>query len=447
MRPHFATPMIVSLALAFNVKAQRDPEEVLAQARDRVIERTDRLPNYTCVQTVDRKYLKRTKPELPAPSCDQMSAERTKRSYLLKVEATDRLRLDVKVSAGDEIGSWAGASHFEEGNIGRLVKGPFGTGPFGTFLGDIFTIPSVRFSFVGEEPVDGAKLFRYHFQVPRESSHYMVEAGKDWRVTGYDGAAWIDPDSFELRRLLIRTNELPEETHACEATTTVEYASMRMGAGDFLLPRHSKLHFLMRDTTESEISTTYSSCREFLGEAKLVDHPSVTNAEQARAPRAPISIPAGLSLSLALAEPIDTDTAAAGDAVVAQVSKPVRDPKSGVVVIPAGSKVRGRIVRMEHWQDSPRYFVIALLLETIEVNDIESPFYASLKPNEEERALGKETSGLVARGQPIFLRPRGQSRLVANLVFASAGKRYVMPRGYETKWTTVPELYSAIPNK
>ncbi|MGI8990319.1 MAG: hypothetical protein ACR2I2_12175 [Bryobacteraceae bacterium] len=63
----------------------------------------------------------------------------------MKIEVTDRLRLDVKASAGNEIDSWAGGSRFEEGNVAKFVSGPFGTGPFGTFLSDIFTLAGVTF--------------------------------------------------------------------------------------------------------------------------------------------------------------------------------------------------------------------------------------------------------------------------------------------------------------
>jgi len=426
--------VILTLAFALSAQAERDPEEVLAKARDQVTERTERLPNYTCVQTVDRTYLKRATPEFPVPSCDRMSAERKRQAFVLKIEATDRLRLDVKVSAGNEIGSWAGASHFEEGNVEEFVKGPFGTGPFGTFLSDIFTLAGVSFNFLGEETVDGQPLFRYSYRVLQQASHYMVQAGADWHVTGYDGEIWIDSGSFELRRLLVRTSELPEETGACEATTTVEYAAVRLGAGDFLLPRRSDLHFLMRDTTASEIATAYSNCREFLGEAKMV----AELRERAHVPpAAPVWISPGLPVSLELAQPIDSDTAAAGDVVEATVSKTVHDSRTGAVAVPAGSKIWGRIVRMEHWQEPNRYFLIALQLETIEINGMVSPFYAILKHGEEEKAFTKEASGLAGRGRPVFLRPHGQSALVATFVFTSAAKRYLMRRGFETKWTTV----------
>jgi hypothetical protein len=75
-----------------------------------MIERTKRLLDYTCVQTVDRRYFVRSKPEEPRPCCDQMSAEARKKSYSLRLTPTDRLHLDIKVSGGTEIGSWAGAN-------------------------------------------------------------------------------------------------------------------------------------------------------------------------------------------------------------------------------------------------------------------------------------------------------------------------------------------------
>jgi hypothetical protein len=243
------------LVVALTIGAQSpDPEQTLSKARDTILERTERLPNYTCVQTVDRKFLRLKKPVFPIPSCDDMSDQRSKNTDLLKLQATDRLRLDVQVSEGTEIGAWAGAGHFDGGDVMKLFKGPFGTGGFGTFLTDIFTGAGVTLYFEGEETVDMLKLFRYRFQISRDASHYMVHAGSEWLATGYSGMVWIDPESLQLRRLLVQTSELPEETNACKSTATVEYAIMRIGTGDFLLPQHSTLHFLMRDMTESDVA-------------------------------------------------------------------------------------------------------------------------------------------------------------------------------------------------
>jgi hypothetical protein len=434
---------LIFAALAMSAQPAATPEQVLAKARDRIVDRTARLPNYTCVQTVDRKYFKFKSPPFGALSCDDMSAKRKKKNSSLHLEATDRIRLDVKVSGGTEIGAWAGSSHFDDGNVMKLIQGPFGTGAFGTILSDIFSGDGVRFYFDGEEQVDSLNLFRYRFEVAHESSHYMVHAGGDWVFTGYDGAVWVDPNTLELRRLLMRTTELPKETGACESTTTVDYASMRVGDGNFLLPQRSSLHFLLRDMTESDVATTYSACHQYHAEANPIPDPSAIAAEPPPA-RPPTSIPASLVLTIRLAEPIDTDTAAAGDVVVPRVSAVRRrDPKAKKIVpvngsvVDIGAPIRGRIVLMQHLLDPPRSFVVAIQLETVEIKGIASPLYA-IRPTEYGPwTVTKVTLEHRYRARPVFLPPSGQSRLLCNFSFFTNAGRYVMPSGYASQWSTV----------
>ena len=95
-------------------------------------------------------------------------------------------------------------------------------------------------------------------------------------------------------------------------------------------------------------------------------------------PRVPKSLPAGLTVTLAFTAPIDTDTAAAGDIVDAKVRKAVRDPRYKEALIPAGVTVQGRIIEMRHWLAKPACFLIAILLETVDINGVSSPFYAQL---------------------------------------------------------------------
>ncbi len=90
MRANLATPLFLAVALILSAKAPPDPEEVLAKARDSILDRTERLPNYICVQTVDRQYLKPTKAAFPLLSCDDLSARKTRKKNDLRLEATDR---------------------------------------------------------------------------------------------------------------------------------------------------------------------------------------------------------------------------------------------------------------------------------------------------------------------------------------------------------------------
>jgi hypothetical protein len=169
--------LIAVTALAIRAQTPPDPTDVLAHARDNLIERSRRLPNYTCVQTVDREYFIRSRVEDLRPSCDQISAEARKKSYALKLNATDRLRLDVKVSGGEEIGSWAGANRFDSRGIVDLVGGPFGSGQFGPLLNDVFVNDGTAFHYVGQEPGSRTVQFHYRFQVPAEAKKHRSRPG------------------------------------------------------------------------------------------------------------------------------------------------------------------------------------------------------------------------------------------------------------------------------
>jgi hypothetical protein len=93
MRANLAAPMFLGMALTMSAQPPPDPEEILAKARANILDRSERLPNYTCVQTVDRKFLRLKKPVFPIPSCDDMSAKRSTNTAPLTLQATDRLRL------------------------------------------------------------------------------------------------------------------------------------------------------------------------------------------------------------------------------------------------------------------------------------------------------------------------------------------------------------------
>jgi hypothetical protein len=85
---------------------------------------------------------------------------------------------------------------------------------------------------------------------------------------------------------------------------------------------------------------------------------------------------------------------------------------------------------MLHLLDSPQSFVIAIQLETVEINGIPSPLYA-IRPQDNEPWTRYRT-------RLVFLPPRGQTALVCNFSYFTNVNHYVMPRGYETQWTTVP---------
>jgi len=416
--------------------AQTPPDAIhaLEQVRDSVVRWIKYLPDYTCVQTVNRSYFRRAGGSYPFPSCAQMHAEQEAHAYRLDLYLTDRLRLDVMVSGGQEIGSWAGASQFDAKSIFDLVgKGPFGTGALGMFLADIFVGGGALFAYKGEAPEGDGTLYAYRFQVPIDASHCTMKAGSGWQTIAYEGEVAIDPRSFQIRHLLAHASHLPPETDTCAVDNSVDYATLRMSTGEFLLPQQSKLHLLNSDGNESDTTTTYGSCREYQSESTIFfgHDPAATSVKNMVGAK-PVVLPAGLPIELELVSPIDTDVAAAGDVAIEKVRNPVRAKGSKEVLVPPGATVRGRIVQMKHWMLPPVRFEITIQLESWETAGVTTRLYA--KPARDEMAADRPAS---IAGAQINLPPAGQSPRVGTFIFKTKSKRYVVPLGLESKWITI----------
>ncbi len=420
--PH--TLVLALFATILPAQQPPDPAELLTKARAQVVARAKRLPDYVCVQTVDRQYFRHAVTRSTPRDCAAIMALRRDNPRDFPLFATDRLRLEVKVSRGMEIGTWAGSSQFDSRSIFDLIGGgAYGTGALGTFLGDIFENGKATYSFIGAGGTGAAKLAAYGYQVPEDASHYQIKAGAKWVPTAFHGAFWIDPDSLDLKRLMVNATDLPAETKGCEAATTVEYDKVPVGTGEFLLPQRSSMRMVLTDATETLANSVYSGCREYHGEATIhFDAAAAENGTQATTSSTP-PIPSGRSLSLALTAPIDTDTAAAGDIVTARLRKAVRISKE--LQAPAGATVQLRLVQMRHVLDNPSGFVLSLLAERLEWQGISLPLYASID------RTGEGFSGL--------LPAKWNAPLVASFAFETSKNRHIVPAGYQMNWITVPQ--------
>ena len=313
----------------------QDPPAALEAARDKVLAATSHLPTYVCTETVDRSYYLR-KNDTPS-SCEKIALDRKRGQDRVQLEKTDRLRVAVAISQGHEIYSWTGVAPHAHGVEDILNGGPIGTGPFAAHLLDIFTNSAARFRLLSE-PAD---RLDFGFRVPLDASHYVVYGGGKWLPTGYGGSLRIGGDSLDILRLELETDALPPETGICEERTVLEFLEANG------LPSESRAHLIMRDGTETDRVTTISDCREA---STLPPPTSVPQGEP---------VPKGLRFDLRLDSAIDSDLAAAGDAISATTD--------------AGAKVTGRIVQMAH--SGPTFF-ISVAFDTLDQKGVLSPFYA-----------------------------------------------------------------------
>jgi len=325
--------LVLLAAVTLAAQTPSAPADLLARVRARLAPALDHLPDYTCVQTLDRRHFERT---VAWRSCQGLDANQDPSKLVLVT--SDRLRLDVAVTtSGREIYSWAVAREFGSERLQDLVgTGALGTGSLGPFLSGIFANRGAEFSDQGDEEVDGSLLRKFTYRVPRAASHYEFKSADGTSVIAYDGAFWVEPRTAELVRLEVHSASLPHETGTCEATTTVDFHRGAIGAGVYLLPRASRLEFSAL-TGHYANDIAYAACREYHSESVIHFGEPDAGAPSGPAGRTkPLEpLPRGLPLILAFETAIDTRTAAAGDEVRARVVKAVVEKKTNRVLAPA----------------------------------------------------------------------------------------------------------------
>ncbi|HUI54058.1 MAG TPA: hypothetical protein VLY04_03750 [Bryobacteraceae bacterium] len=412
-----------------------DPVEVLARLRDRVVEHASGVPNHTCVETVQRD---RYEPSAgrAAKSCDTLLAARKQAVNRLRLSTTDWLRLDVGMAEGREIFSWVGAPKFEEGEIDELIpEGAFGTGPFASMLLSVFESRTLRFMFDGETALDGRLVLSYSFRVPLEESTYRMKARGEWVTTGYTGTLMVDPETSDLVRFLLRTEELPAATNTCEVDTTLNYGMVPLGGFEYLLPKSTQQRFIGREGTESENNVTFASCREFLGESTLTFGHKPAAGEDASAVRPRATLPAGLPLIIELASPFILGKAAAGDRIEGRLAEPLHDAPAQKVLAPAGAHVAGRLTRVELRHPGAGEYTVALRWESLEIDGEKVPL--SLKPIRQLAGSGTVVRGpLVRRGTEIELPRPGEER---DAIYHFPGQSTRVESSLRVEWVTTAE--------
>lgn len=416
----------------------RDPNVVLEQARARLQAMAHGLEQYVCIESVDRNYYQRVEPPQVAGqpeaklACGLTAGTATAAGGPGQLQSTDRVRLEVAVSEGRELHSWPGATRFDSRDVDELIReGPVSTGAFSSYLTGVFGQPGVEFHYKGERPVDGRTAFEYGYRVPLAVSHLEIKVAAAWQPAAYEGEFLLDPQSLELERLTVRSEQLPSAAPLCAAAATLDYQLAHIGDSDVLLPRQSQLEIALKNGKETRNVTTFSNCREYQAESAIVfDGPADTASASTRnAGRGRVALPIGVPVTLALTTPIDTATAAAGDPIAANVVKPVLRPGTREELIPAGAVVRGRIRRVEHHLSPKPYFLIALAFNRVEVQGMVSPFVARREPDEEvAETLGANVemrdTGIWFWGVGTFLFPTSKSHTV-------------IPAGFESKWSTL----------
>jgi hypothetical protein len=324
---------IAALAFALLLNAQSElPEDVLQLARLKrdVEESLTALPNYTCVETIERSQRKNSREPF---------------------RRLDTLHVEVAIVDRQELYSWPGANEFEDRDLGEMVgAGMVSTGSFAAAIANALGNDISTIRWHGYEEIRGRRAARWDYTIPYNLSRWTIQVEDRGGRVSERGSFWADAQTLALLRLEVAAEDIPPDLPVQSLKTSIDYARTRVGSRDELLPQSAAELLTKFDGSESLNRMEFSQCREFVVESTFMAGASVA-PEKAPSRLIEFQLPPGLHLSIRLSHAVDSTTAAVGDLLTATISTPVKYHED--VLIPKGALVEGRIRLLER-QPAPR---------------------------------------------------------------------------------------------
>ena len=205
-----------------------------------------------------------------------------------------------------------------------------------------------------------------------------------------------------------------------------------IGDAQFLLPRQARQRFVSPTGEEAENITEFTACREYRGESTVsfFRAPEPLAAGRTRkAPATPPALPVGSRLWFELTTPIQSDTAAAGDAFAGKLVEPLRGAMYQVLA-PKGTVVAGHLMRVQSFRMPPEV-VVVLRPESIEIKGSKVPLTAV---PDWQRVLAERRRN-VSKGMEIIVPLQGEENSGG---FRFSGEHVLVPKGFQSPWRTVP---------
>jgi hypothetical protein len=388
---------------------------LLARIKVRAAENLEKLPNYTCLETIERSR---------------------RRIGGRRFELVDVLRLEVGFVDHKEVYAWPGSGKFEDKPIHEMVSGgAIGNGSFALHVRGIFLGGGATFTHVGEHVLNERSVIRYDYDVPNFRSGYRIRVRPQEGVAAYRGSIYVDPRSLDLVRLAVNTYDIPPHVPVASTEETLDYARVPIGEQTFLLPQSSEMVIRDLQGSESRNRLRFTQCRQFAGESvlrfadadELDSLPSVAPPPPSR-----VTLPADLDLDLKLNQPIDTTSSAIGDQLTATVARDVK--RKGVLLIPKGARVTGRLVKMER-RRMPRMLAWAAGVEFTHIEWANS--YADLHV---ELVAAPPTLNSSAIGQRTYTVTRETPANPQTGILYIRGETGKIPAGTRTAWRTLAPI-------
>jgi len=413
MMQRFAAGLVLALTCAAQTWELAPEVLLLRRIKDHMTAQLDRLPNYTCLETVARFRAPREKPPKPQ----------------------DVLKLEVVYSDGQEWYASPGDRSFTATHPSQFAGGGFtATGTFALDLHNIFAADAALCTWRGREVRGGRPAVRYDFRLPRSLKALAITVPGGQGTVGEAGSFWADPETLDVFALEIHAEDIPPFLPVAESVTRVAFARTRIAGRDALLPQTADLQLLSTNGNLNFDHADFTHCRAY--QAQSVLHFGGASDSSVETPAHPPrtatdAVPAFLPVTVLLASPI-TDRDAVGTLIRGTVAADVRH--KGRVVLPRGSPVRGRIRVLERYDD--RTWSVGLEFTEVEAQGVPLRFYAELTALDRSRQVRRRVSEkrevVSMEGTVVVTLPP----LAGVASFFVSGKSFTLPAGFQTVWLT-----------
>ncbi|MGH9718568.1 MAG: hypothetical protein ACRD8O_00015 [Bryobacteraceae bacterium] len=401
------------------------PGGLLKRIQSRAKENLARLPDYTCLETIER--LRRDAPKRP-------------------LEIADTVRVEVAVIGRNERFAWPEAKRFSDKDLADLIgRGAVGTGGFALHVANVFLSDRIDFVYQGEAELEGGRrAIQFDYDAANSPSRYRIRIGPHEAQVTFFGTFWVHPETLDLIRLEVNAFDIPDKLALDRASEIMEYGVVAIRDAEFVLPRSSELSLVGVDGTEIRNRARFSGCRQFGAESTLLfgDKPPEPEPSQPQTVEpGEVRLPFRTTLELSLDTEITLEKAVIGEPLRAILVRPVREGAN--VLAPEGSMVFGRITRVEKYDQPMLHYVISFQFDALRFSERQIDFFATLSDSDSAQGLMRQARRL----NPTFDRRKKGAKMdiLVNEKQAGAGvlhwdaKHPFIRRGFRMRWQVLPD--------
>lgn len=400
------------------------PKDViqLSQLKREVRKAVATLDNYTCVETIDREERKNARQ---------------------RFQHLDTLNVEVAVVKDRELYSWPGAKEFEDRDVAEMVgAGLMSTGGFRSAIKSVFIDNVSTIKWHGEEEILGRRALLWDYVIPYNLSGWVVHVEGRSGLVSETGSFWADAETLELLGIETVAGDIPPDLLVASIKQTVDYSRMHVRERDPLLPQSVETSVTKLNGVESLNRIEFSHCREFSGAAELSFNKPASIENPASAVTE-FQIPAGLEISVRMAQAIDSKTAAVGDSIRAIIDMPVRS--HGTDLIPKGALLLGRIRRLERQLEPHPYYLVGLEFTDIEFAGHHARFTGQmfgaaaipgLALGLSTNSMNRNTAGVAGHLLTTHTETEVPFKVPGVSTFFMEGRDFRIPEGLHMTWVT-----------